>query len=217
VTPSKATGTRQRKPPEQRRREILEAVRATAVKSGIESVTARDVAQRAGIAPGLIHYYFGSVEELLAEAFESWAGEAMDVLHRAAGQPPATKITMLGQNLGRDHRFWHDALGAATRHTALRERAGRVTADYIAWVKGAIEEGVNDGSFSCADPNAAAWRIVLLLDGLIAMVFVLRILKLDDALGLLGGAVERELALEAGTFAAAQRRQLTNLSKAASH
>lgn len=205
VTPGKATGTRQRKSPEKRRREILDAVRATAVKSGIESVTARDVAQRAGIAPGLIHYYFGSVEELLAEAFESWAEEALDVLHRAAGQPPKTKITMLGQNLSRDHRFWHDALGAATRHKALRERARRVTADFITWVEKAIEEGVDDGSFSCADPNASAWRIVLLLDGLIAMVFVLRILNHDDALRLLGGSVERELGLEEGSFASAQR------------
>lgn len=204
MTTSKASGTRQRKPPAERRREILEAVRSTAVKSGIESVTARDVAQEAGIAPGLIHYYFGSVEELLAEAFESWADEALDVLKQTSDQPPATKIAVLAQSLSRDHRFWHEALGAATRHRALREQARRVTTDYIAWVERAIEDGVHDGSFVCVDPRAAAWRIVLLLDGLVAMVFALRSLDLDAALGLLGGAVERELGLASGTFATTQ-------------
>jgi AcrR family transcriptional regulator len=195
---------RQRKPPQERRGEILDAARAIAVKSGIESVTARNVAEAAGVVSGLIHYYFGSVEELLAEAFESWAGEASDVLYRAAGQPPLTKITMLGQNLRRDHRFWHDALGAATRHKALRDRARKVTADYVTWVRAAIDEGVEDGSFSCADTRAAAWRIVLLLDGLVAMVFVLRLLRLGEARALLGGAVERELSLDPGTFVSAQ-------------
>jgi AcrR family transcriptional regulator len=217
MTTSKTAGTRQRKPPAERRREILAAVRATAVKSGIESVTVRDVAQRAGIAPGLIHYYFGSVEELLAEAFEAWADEALDILKRTAEQPPPTKITVLAQSLSRDHRFWHEALGAATRHKALRERAQRVTADYITWVRRIIEEGVDDGSFSCADPSAAAWRIVLLLDGLVAMVFALQSLDLDDALSLLGGAVERELGLGDGSFASVQRRQSSSLSRARSH
>jgi AcrR family transcriptional regulator len=207
MTTSKAAETRQRKPPAERRREILEAVRSTAVKSGIESVTARDVAQEAGIAPGLIHYYFGSVEELLAEAFESWADEALDVLKRASDQPPAVRIAVLAQSLSRDHRFWHEALGAATRHKALREQARKVTTDYITWVQRAIEEGVDDGSFVCVDPNAAAWRIVLLLDGLVAMVFALRSLDCDDALSLLGGAVERELGLEDRTFASAQPEQ----------
>ena len=207
MTSGKAIRTRQRKPPEERRREILEAVRTIAVKSGIESVRARDVAQTVGIAPGLIHYYFGSVEELLAEAFESWAEEALDVLHQTADQPPSVKIAMLGQNLSRDHRFWHEALGAATRHKALRERARKVTADYIAWVRGVIEEGVDDGSFSCADPTAAAWRIVLLLDGLVAMVFALRSLDRDDALDLLAGAIERELGLENDALGSGQPSQ----------
>jgi AcrR family transcriptional regulator len=196
---------RQRKTPEERRGEILDAAISIAVKSGIESVTARNVAEAAGVVPGLIHYYFGSVEELLAEAFESWAEEASDVLDRAAGEPPLTKITMLGQNLQRDHRFWHDALGAATRHRALRDRARKVTADYVTWVRLAIEEGVEDGSFSCADTRAAAWRIVLLLDGLVAMVFVLRVLRPGEARELLGGAVEQELNLDTGTFVSPQR------------
>lgn len=195
---------RQRKTPETRRREILDAARTIAVRSGIESVTARNVAETAGVVSGLIHYYFGSVEELLAEAFESWAEDASDVLQRGADQPPLLKMTMLGQNLRRDHRFWHDALGAAARHKSLRERARRVTANYVTWVRTAIEDGVEDGSFSCADPHGTAWRIVLLLDGLIAMVFVLRLLRLDEARHILGGAVEQELNLGPGTFVSAQ-------------
>lgn len=187
--------SRERKTPETRRVEILMAVRAEAIKSGIESVTVRDVAQEAGIAPGLIHYYFGSVDELLAEAFSLWADEALEAMRLAADDPPPLRIAKLEQNIRRDYRFWHEALGAASRHKALRRLARKVTAEYVAWVERAIEEGVRAGSFVCPNPHAAAWRIVLLIDGLIAMVFVLRSLSVDEALDFFRGALECELRL----------------------
>lgn len=202
-TPAKRT----RKPPEQRREEIIAAARDTAVRAGLDSITARDVARAAGIAPGLIHHYFDSLEELLAEAFGAWADEVSGNLFLPPEISALDRIGALGANLSPEHRFWHDALAAAPRHKALRERARAVTIDYVKWVEGVIHDGVEDGSFSCDDPAASAWRIVLLLDGLLAMVFVLRLLEETTARSLLGGAIDRELGLVPGTFASISRRR----------
>jgi len=52
--------------PEQRRAAIVDATVGVMLRRGIAAATVRDVAAEMGTSSGLIHHYFGSMEELLA-------------------------------------------------------------------------------------------------------------------------------------------------------
>ncbi len=51
---------------EAKRNEIVEALYACLSEKGHETVTTREIALRAGMAPGVIHYYFKSKDEIVA-------------------------------------------------------------------------------------------------------------------------------------------------------
>ena len=53
-----------RKPPKERRAEIIEAAAGIALADGLERVTARRVAEALGVFPGLVNHYFGSADDL---------------------------------------------------------------------------------------------------------------------------------------------------------
>lgn len=195
---------RKRKAPEERRQEILDATVEMAIGRGLDAITVRDVARAVGVVPGLIHHYFGSMEELIAEAFGTWADRLFDeVRDLPEDLPPAARIADLILSLTPQQRFWSDALGAAVRHRELRKRARALTVAYLDYVEGVIRDGVRDGSFVCADPRASAWRIILLLDGLVPMVFVIRLVDLTQARQLAAGVVEYELGLGPSEIATA--------------
>jgi AcrR family transcriptional regulator len=51
--------------PRETRERILEAAFRTLSRKGYESTTVKDIADEAGVAPGLVHYYFRSKQELV--------------------------------------------------------------------------------------------------------------------------------------------------------
>jgi AcrR family transcriptional regulator len=62
VTPSK------QKPPTDRHQEILEAAAKVITERGLADTRISDIAERCGVSPGLILYYFESKDRLLVEA-----------------------------------------------------------------------------------------------------------------------------------------------------
>jgi len=93
------TGLRD-EPTNERAVALLDAAEALLEESGMESLSARVVAERAGVAKGLVFYYFGSTTELvervleryysrhkasLAEAFAG-AGDHRERLHRVVDE-----------------------------------------------------------------------------------------------------------------------------------
>jgi AcrR family transcriptional regulator len=72
------------------RRRLVEAARELVPERGWAAVSTRTVAERAGVAPGLVHYHFASLQALLTEAavgaMREMAGN-VDVLLRRAGSP----------------------------------------------------------------------------------------------------------------------------------
>ncbi|WP_417233721.1 TetR/AcrR family transcriptional regulator [Arthrobacter sp.] len=54
-----------KKPEVERRRDIIRAAKAVALRGGVESVTVRTVAAEAGLSIGLVYFYYDSKEGLL--------------------------------------------------------------------------------------------------------------------------------------------------------
>jgi len=184
-----------------RRQEILDAAVSVGAERGLGSLSVRDVAERAAVAPGLIHHYFPSLDALLTESFGSWAdGILKQLRQQSEGVSPRMALALAVANLYPEQRIWIDALGTAARFSQLRERARELSHDYLAHVESIIRTGVEEGLFACDDPMLAAWRIILILDGLVAMVHILGIIEPEETPVIVGPVVESQLGLEPGTF-----------------
>jgi AcrR family transcriptional regulator len=66
-----------------RRDSIVDAACATAISLGIADLTVADVARRAGVSSGLVHYHFRTKQQLLAAAGERLAARRSAARERA--------------------------------------------------------------------------------------------------------------------------------------
>ncbi|HEY2851899.1 MAG TPA: TetR/AcrR family transcriptional regulator [Gemmatimonadaceae bacterium] len=124
----------QKAPEERRRRDILSAAYAVAVRQGIEALTVRAVAARAGVSHGTVLFHFKRREDLVVALLDDVL-EATTVLRIPADVErltrPAARLRMLlraeMERLSRDPRhfrlfleYW--ALGV--RDAMIRRRVG---------------------------------------------------------------------------------------------
>ena len=63
------------KPPQERRREILNTALALFLKNGYENTSVGDIVEKIGVAQGLFYYYFRSKEEVYRAAMEQFADD----------------------------------------------------------------------------------------------------------------------------------------------
>jgi AcrR family transcriptional regulator len=68
---------------------LLEAAEQLMLEEGYAAVTSRRLANKAGLKPQLVHYYFRTMEELFVEVFRRRADEGLQIQARAlqSGQP----------------------------------------------------------------------------------------------------------------------------------
>ena len=66
---------------------LLDAAEQLLLEEGYAAVTSRRVAERAGLKPQLVHYYFRTMEDLFLEVFRRRAEEGLGVLKTALESP----------------------------------------------------------------------------------------------------------------------------------
>jgi AcrR family transcriptional regulator len=66
---------------------LLDAAENLLYEVGYAGVTTRAVAEAAGVNPGLVHYYFGSMEELLTQTLERFVDQLADALEALYDDP----------------------------------------------------------------------------------------------------------------------------------
>ena len=198
--------------PDERRAAIVAATRAVMARQGIAGTTVRDVAAELGTSSGLIHHYYASMDELLAEAFEQAARtDLVEVLEGLAqGRDAVEKLAMFFDTYDRGMRegsgdfgmqIWLDAWAEAARRPALRRTSRRLNEEWQRALAGVITSGVASGEMHCDDPDASAWRILSLLDGLILQVVAHGdVLTREQADAWSRTAAERELGLRPGAL-----------------
>lgn len=176
MTPAK----RVRKSPEERRADVHGAARAIALESGLSAVTQRAVAERAGVAPGLVTHYAGRMELLVAEIFHDIAQEELESVRasvEAVDGDDVERVLALLHGLIRDYRrdvalVWLDGWSLSRRNEEL---AATLVEEARAWedfVAGVFARGDASGAFSAPDPLALARFVVGATDGLSAQATV---------------------------------------------
>jgi AcrR family transcriptional regulator len=195
--------------PEERRARIVDACLAVMVRKGIAATTVRDVAAEMGSSPGLVHHYFGSMDDLLATAFDQAAGQDLAETRAAisADDDPVQRLRSFFGTYTRAEQdwafqLWLDAWAEASRSPVLQATSQRLNVAWQQLLADIVRDGVRAGELTCPDPDGAAWRILSLLDGL-ALQTVAHRVEVDRAAVIAWSTAyaEQELGLPAGSLA----------------
>src|ERR687894_564707 len=168
---------------QKRRTQMLEAAAEVIGERGLCETRIADVAERAGLSPALVVYYFGSKEKLLTEALayteDLFYIEAFRELTgiEGASEQLVRLIELACPPTGRREtdeywalwvELWSRSLrnGEAARKREALDRRWRNT---IAEV---VREGQRAGEFGPRDPNRFATYLAALMDGLALQVLL---------------------------------------------
>jgi len=158
---------------ERRRRDLVDAAIAVMRRKGMGEATSRDVTQAAGVSAGLLHHYFDTFDDLLATAFEEVADADLDRVRAALEgiADPVERLDVLIEVFAPtdddwQYQVWLDVWSVSARHPTLLRAAQRCNAEWQQLMADLFRDGVATGAFRCADPEAAAWRSLALLDGM---------------------------------------------------
>lgn len=124
---------------------FLDAAERLLVETGHAGITTRRVAQEAGANHGLVHYYFGSMENLLARVLERFTDRliARQRAMYAADVPFIEKWRTAMRYLDADREYqkvWYELQALAWSRPELRERVAKVNAEWRAVLTEAFTE-----------------------------------------------------------------------------
>ncbi|WP_109211992.1 MULTISPECIES: TetR family transcriptional regulator C-terminal domain-containing protein [Microbacterium] len=164
---------RTRKAPAERAAEIVAAATAIAREHGLSALTLRAVAERAGVASGLVAHYQPSMDDLVARVYTDLVEEEVRDVERvvAAAADPAAQLGALIETLmdgARDELtvVWVEGWAMARRSEALAVAVRGQMQRWQALVEGIVTDGCRAGAFSTAEPGDVAWELIGMIDGL---------------------------------------------------
>jgi AcrR family transcriptional regulator len=190
-----------RRPADVRLDELLRTAVDVIVERGLANTRTGDVARAAGVSQALVFYHFTNKDALLAQAFAYAAEQDLAGLAGvcATDEPPAVKVRQIIElyaPAGRSKAWalWIDGWSEALRNPELEKLSRRLDLRWKESLAEVIAAGVADGSFACADPVKAAWRITALIDGLAVQLTVHDdVVSRQQALDWIAEAADREL------------------------
>ena len=163
-------------PPRSRDRErvmqgLMDAAERLLVSDGYARISTRRVAQEAGVNHGLVHYYFGSMEELFVQVLERFT-ERLVTRQRAmyAAEVPfiekwRTAWRFHEEDLAAGYpKIWHELQAMAWNEPSLKERLQRVNREWRAVLREAFARAYEEYGLE-ADQQQ--------LDGVVAMVMMI--------------------------------------------
>jgi AcrR family transcriptional regulator len=129
---------------------MLDAAERLLVDVGYAGITTRRLAEEAGVNHGLVHYYFGSNENLLVRTFERFTERLLARQRQiyAADIPFIEKWRTAMRSLTSedvaDQKIWLELCALAWNHPELRERVARVNEEWRAVLLEAFEQSRRD-------------------------------------------------------------------------
>lgn len=160
---------------EQTRRALLDAAVRLVAERGWDAVTTRQIAERAGVNQGLIHYHFRSKDQLLHAAFERALRETFAepgaALAHATDLRASIADLVRGLEPGDEMEplalFSVEAMARGARDVEIRRSMAEMLAEFREHVVGRIAAGQRRGELSPElDPVGTATVLGALLDGL---------------------------------------------------
>jgi AcrR family transcriptional regulator len=165
----------ERKLDSEKAQRIVEAMRVTVGRHGAAGATFDRVAREAGVSRGLLHYYFGTKERLLAETVRHDAAMRMAQLEERLSRADSVDaivealVTQLQDFVheDRDHQaVLYEMFSASRRNEEIRDQLARLYAGVRAHVARLLSEKAEAGVVQLrAEPEAVAAVLFALGDG----------------------------------------------------
>jgi AcrR family transcriptional regulator len=148
---------------------------------GVAGTRLADVAERIGVSPPAVLYWFDSKEQLLAEALVADEDRFYNALGVRLEQlpDPADRLALLissAAGSAGEFALWLELWAWSLRDAGLSEARERLDHRWRCEIEKIVRDGQLSGAFGPIDPGAAALAIASLLDGLTVQV------RLGDAL-----------------------------------
>jgi AcrR family transcriptional regulator len=160
---------------EQRRRQLVAAVVECMSQEGFERTTTRNIADRAGVSIGMLHYYFASKKELVVEAIRQANDGVMRALSEADTIPfgPRRLEFILRRTMTNEYpqalplAFRLAVTAAAVNEPNLQEEVSRWMEDGRAKFERSIRAGIAEGTYrSDIDPQLLSVMLYGAMTGL---------------------------------------------------
>ena len=126
---------------------LLDAAERLLVDLGYAGITTRRLAEEAGVNHGLVHYYFGSIENLLVRTLERFTDRQIArqrAMYAAPDVPFIEKWRTAMRYLVSDdvayEKVWYELQALAWNRPELRERVDHVNAEWRAVLTEAFGE-----------------------------------------------------------------------------
>jgi AcrR family transcriptional regulator len=130
---------------------LLDAAERMLVRDGYAGITTRRVAAEAGVNHGLVHYYFGSMEELLLQVLERFTGRLIMRQREMydADVPFIDKWRAAMGYLEEDYRagypkIWLELQAMAWNRPELRQRLLQVDEEWRSTLRFAFARAISD-------------------------------------------------------------------------
>lgn len=158
-----------------RREQLMAAAARVLVRDGSAGMRVRDVALEAGVSTGIVHYYFGSKDEMLVDALRWAIGKPAERFAelRRDGDHLRVLATLLEVSLPHpgvlfdEYVLWLELWTAVTHDASLQPLCEELAGDYRDELVKLVDEGTTAGAFHpIAEPGEVAERISAMVDGL---------------------------------------------------
>jgi AcrR family transcriptional regulator len=172
MTKSLAPATPQSSPASTRETNVeafLDAAERLLVREGAGGVSTRRLAEEAGQNHGLVHYYFGSVDELLLQALERFTGRVLE-RQRAMYESDApfaekwrTAVAYIEQDLASGYpKLWAELEALAWNRPAMRDRLNAVNESWRGLLRDALAEAIDEYGLDRTLFSAEAWAALVM-------------------------------------------------------
>ena len=147
---------------------LLDAAESLLVEVGYAGITVRKLADRAGVNHGLVHYYFGSMEEVFLQTLERFTDRLIErqTAMYAAEVPFVEKWRAAMGYLQADfdsgyQKIWLELQAMAWNHEEMRDRLAAVLRRWIGVLTPAFDTGLDElGVDKDRFPTAAVVALV---------------------------------------------------------
>jgi len=177
-------GVARQRPGRDRHQEILEAAARVITERGLAETRISDIAERCGVSPGLILYYFDSKDRLLVEAL-TFANDRFYLrMSREIRRLPrawdrlvrlielSTPGYLPGQEPLDEWALWVEIWVRALRDPEMAREREVLDKRWRAAIADIIRGGQESGEFPPGDADELALRIGALIDGLAIQVMM---------------------------------------------
>lgn len=148
---------------------FLDAAERLLVREGAAGISTRQLAREAGQNHGLVHYYFGSVDELLLQTLERFTGRVLD-RQRAmyATEAPfaekwRTAVAYIEEDLASGYpKVWAELEALAWHKPELRERLNGVSEKWRSLLRDALAGAIEEYGLDPVRFSAESWAALVM-------------------------------------------------------